>query len=92
MGIPLWLRHVVVPGLTDSDEHLEGLQRYIQTLRGVQRVELLPYHTLGVHKYERMQIPYPLKNVPPKDAESLTQWQERMNPNHSCKENKEENE
>ncbi len=91
MEIPLWLRHVVVPGLTDSEEHLEGLRRYIQTLRGVQRVELLPYHTLGVHKYARMQIPYPLKDVPPQDAEALTRWQERMNPNKPCKENKEEN-
>ena len=91
MGIPLWLRHVVVPGLTDSEEHLEGLWSYIQTLRGVQRVELLPYHTLGVHKYTRMQIPYPLKDVPPQDAEALTRWQEHMNPHKPCKENKEEN-
>ena len=79
MGVPLWIRHVVVPSLTDSDEHLRGLHEYIGTLRGVKRVELLPYHVLGVHKYRTMGIPYPLEGIPPMEPEKLTAWQALMN-------------
>ncbi len=79
MNVPMWIRHVVVPGLTDSDEHLEGLRAYIRTLRGVQRVELLPYHTLGVAKYRTLHLPYPLEGVPPQDEAALASWQARMN-------------
>ena len=78
-GTPLWLRHVVVPGLTDGEAHLEGLLRYIQTIRNVEKVELLPYHVLGVHKYETLGIPYPLRGVEPLDAGALKDWQTRMN-------------
>lgn len=79
METPLWIRHVVVPGLTDSEAHLQGLREYLKTLRNVQRVELLPYHTLGVSKYETLGIPYPLEGVPPMEAEKLTHWQQIMN-------------
>ena len=78
-GIPLWIRHVVVPGLTDSPAHLAGLEAYLQTLRHIQRVELLPYHTLGVHKYQTMGLPYSLAGVPPQEAETLAAWNERLN-------------
>ena len=77
--IPLWVRHVVVPGLTDGEEHLEGLERYLQTIRRIQRVELLPYHTLGVHKYAALGIPYPLEGVEPMDPASLKGWNLRLN-------------
>lgn len=79
MNVPLWIRHVVVPGLTDGDSHLNGLKDYIHTLKNVERVELLPYHVLGVPKYEKLGIPYPLEGVAPKDPESLNDWQEIMN-------------
>ena len=78
-GVPLWLRHVVVPGLTDSPGHLEGLADYIAGLRNVERVELLPYHTLGVHKYQTMGLPYPLEGIDPMDADKLADWNRRMN-------------
>lgn len=79
MGTPIWLRHVVVPGLTDGVEHLEGLRRFVAEIRNVQRVELLPYHTLGVHKYQTLGIPYPLEGVPPMEPEPLAWWQECLN-------------
>ena len=79
MNIPLWIRHVVVPGLTDSDEHLEGLENYLRTIRNIQRIELLPYHTLGIHKYAALGIPYPLEGIPPMDSEVLTDWTARLN-------------
>lgn len=78
-GTPLWIRHVVVPGLTDGEEHMEGLRRFLKTLRNVQKVELLPYHVLGASKYHNLAIPYPLDNVPPMEPESLVYWQQLMN-------------
>ena len=77
-GTPLWIRHVVVPGLTDSDAHLEGLRAYLHTIRNIQRVELLPYHTLGVNKYHALGIPYSLEDVPALLPEALADWQRRF--------------
>lgn len=77
--IPLWIRHVVVPGLTDSQEHLEGLEEYLSQWKHIRRVELLPYHTLGVHKYEALNIPYSLKGIPPMEEKRLKDWNRRLN-------------
>lgn len=77
--VPLWVRHVVVPGLTDGAEHLEGLGEYLRTLPRVERVELLPYHTLGVHKYAALGLPYPLEGVLPMEEAALNPWMERLN-------------
>lgn len=76
--VPLWIRHVVVPGLTDGDEHLQGLLDFVSTLRQVRRVELLPYHTLGVHKYHTLGYPYPLEGVEPLAKDALAGWQEKF--------------
>lgn len=70
-NIPVWIRHVLVPGVTDSVENLEELGKFISTLNNVQRVELLPYHTLGVHKWENMGIDYELKGVPDATPEDI---------------------
>ena len=86
-GVPLWVRHVAVPGLTDGAEHLAGLERYLQTLRHIWRVELLPYHTLGVHKYAALGIPYPLEGTPPMEGEALADWNRRLNETCCEKEN-----
>ena len=77
-GVPLWVRHVVVPGFTDSLKALRGLADYVQRLPNVQRVELLPYHTLGVHKYAALGIPYPLAGTPPMDPAACAAWQEEL--------------
>ena len=77
--VPMWARHVVVPGLTDGEKHLEGLEEYLRTLPRVERVELLPYHTLGVHKYAALDLPYPLEGVPPMEEARLRPWTQRMN-------------
>lgn len=75
MGTPLWIRHVVVPGLTDGEAHFQALREYLKTIRNVERIELLPYHTLGVSKYETLGIPYPLKGVQPLSTQDLQEWQ-----------------
>ncbi len=63
-GNKLWLRHVVVPDLTDGDIHIRGLKNYISGIKNVEKVELLPYHTLGKHKYEKMGLKYRLGDTP----------------------------
>lgn len=78
-GTKLWIRHVVVPGLTDGEKHLAGLRKYLQTLKNVERVELLPYHVLGVPKYKVLGIPYKLEGIPPMDGTKLVKWQKFMN-------------
>jgi len=60
---------VVVPGLTDSRAHLEGLRAYVDTLPHVERVELLPFHKLGAHKYEALERTDPLAGTPPMDRD-----------------------
>ncbi|MFT8311562.1 MAG: pyruvate formate-lyase-activating protein [Sporolactobacillus sp.] len=68
--IPVWIRHVLVPTITDSEEDLTELGTFINTLQNVERVEILPYHQLGVYKWEAMGIDYPLKGIEsPTDAE-----------------------
>lgn len=68
MGTPMWVRHVVVPGLTDARDHMQRLAQFVRTLPNVQRVELLPYHRLGMHKYAALSLPYTLGGVPDMDA------------------------
>lgn len=65
LGIPMWIRHVLVPGGSDNDEYLHRLRDFIDTLETVERVEVLPYHTLGVYKWKELGLPYRLKNVKP---------------------------
>ncbi len=68
-GKKMWIRHVLVPGVTDSEEDLKKLSEFVKSLKTVDRFEVLPYHTLGVFKWEELGIPYSLKdvNLPSKD-------------------------
>ena len=70
-NIPVWIRHVLVPGVTDDRENLELMGKFISTLNNVDRVEILPYHTLGVHKWENMGFEYELKGVPDATKEDV---------------------
>ena len=64
IGKPVWIRHVVVPGITQKEESLIMLGEFLKTLSNVEKLEVLPYHTLGENKYEKLGIEYPLKGVP----------------------------
>ena len=68
---PVWIRHVLVPGINDDDESLHRLRSFIDTLSNVERVEVLPYHDLGVYKWEQLGIPYKLTDVKPPTEESV---------------------
>ncbi len=70
-NIPMWIRHVLIPDITDPPEIVRESARLIKTFKGVERVELLPYHTLGVPKWEMLKRPYPLDGVPDLSKESF---------------------
>lgn len=70
-GHPFWLRYVLVPGLSNDDDHLHRLGRHFADYKQIERVELLPYHTLGVHKYEAMGLDYKLKGIKENTPEQL---------------------
>lgn len=72
-GIPLWIRYVLVPGLTDDEEDLSATAGFIKSLAAVQKVEVLPYHRMGAYKWEKLGETYPLSHVEPPTAESLEQ-------------------
>lgn len=74
-NIPIWIRHVVVPGLTDSEEHIKDLKRYIDTMKNVEKVELLPFHQLGKEKYNVMGIDYSLENIKPMEKDVVEKYQ-----------------
>lgn len=71
-NIPVWIRHVLIPGITDDDTLLGRLRDFIATLDNVRRIDVLPYHTLGTFKYERLGIDYPLKGVQPPARERVS--------------------
>jgi pyruvate formate lyase activating enzyme len=64
IGKPVWIRHVVTPGINDDNEHLLATARYVSQYSVVERVDILPYHVMGEHKYEYMDMEYPLKGTP----------------------------
>ncbi len=80
--IPVWIRHVLVPGVTDIDEDLEKLGLFISELKNVKKVEVLPYHKLGVYKWETLGLKYPLEGVePPSEDRVKNAYELLTNPN-----------
>lgn len=74
-NVPVWIRHVLVPGINDDDFSLNKLHKFIKTLKNVQRVEILPYHNLGEFKYEDLGIKYPLAGLRSPSKESIANAQ-----------------
>ena len=68
-NIPVWIRHVVVPGITDDEGQLTRLGSFLGTLSNVKALDVLPYHIMGITKYEQLNMPYPLEGVPPATKE-----------------------
>ena len=68
---PVWIRHVLVPGRNDKDEYLIRLREFIDTLQNVQKVEVLPYHTLGVYKWQELGYEYKLEGIEPPTKERV---------------------
>lgn len=62
---PVWIRHVIVEGITDNDKYLRQTREFIDTLDNVERVEVLPYHGMGVYKWEKLGVKYTLGDIKP---------------------------
>lgn len=69
--VPVWVRHVLVPERSDFDEDLHALRNFIDTLPNVEKIEVLPYHKLGVYKYEALGMDYPLEGIEPPTEERV---------------------
>ena len=69
---PMWLRYVLTPGYTDQPKYLQEFGEYFKNYKCVERVGILPYHTLGMHKYESLEIEYKLKDVPVPTPEQVS--------------------
>lgn len=78
MEKPVWIRHVLVPKRSDKDEYLDRLHEFILTLHNVERVEVLPYHTLGAFKWKELGMEYPLEGIDPPTAERVENARKRL--------------
>ena len=76
--IPIWIRIVIVPGINDTYEYMDQLAEYIAPLNNIDRVEILPYHTMGVNKYETINMTYPLEGVPAMNKEIAMEMQDYL--------------
>ena len=74
----VWIRQVIVPGINDNEEYILKLKEYIKGINNIEKIELLPYHTMGVSKYEKMGIKYRLENVPDMDVEKCKQLEDLL--------------
>lgn len=70
-NIPVWIRQVIVPGITDDENDLKELKNFINSLSNVQKVELMPYHELGKFKWENLGFDYQLDGVPAATSEDI---------------------
>lgn len=78
IGIPLWIRHVIVPGITDTEDEQFRLGEYISTLSNLKALDVLPYHDMAKAKYKELGIPYSLEDVPPLSKEDAVKAREAI--------------
>ncbi|SHJ70097.1 pyruvate formate lyase activating enzyme [Anaerobranca californiensis DSM 14826] len=69
VGTPMWIRHVVVPGINDNEENIVKLAEFVNNLSNVEKCELLPYHVHGIKKYKELNIKYTLEGIKAMDEE-----------------------
>ncbi len=77
--VPVWLRQVIVPTINDDLSHIDRLKQFATTIPTVEKIELLPYKTIGVHKYKTLNLPYRLEGVPELSEEKLKELNEYLN-------------
>ena len=74
-GNKLWIRQVIVPTINDNEKNILALKDYVKKLKNVEKVELLPYRTIGVSKYKELKIPYRLENIENMSDVEIKKWQ-----------------
>jgi len=78
LGVPMWIRYVLVPGRTDDPKAVDALAGFVAELGMVERVDVLPFHKLGTEKYEALGIPFPLRDNPVPDPALIENVRERF--------------
>ena len=73
LGKPVWVRFVLVPGLTDDPANVEGIARFVAPMRNVEWVEVLPFHQMGAFKWQAMGLNYELSDTPSPSPELVAQ-------------------
>lgn len=76
---PMWIRQVLVPGYTDDEHDLLELKKFIDSLQSVEKVEILPYHTMGKFKWEDLGLKYELEGVPSATDEDVARAKKILN-------------
>ena len=74
--IPIWIRQVLIPGITDDKQDLLKLKDFIHRLRTVQKVELLPFHSMGKFKWKKLGLDYALENIPDATLDDIKKAEE----------------
>ena len=77
-NVPLWIRHVVVPGLTDGMDHLRRVKAKAESYPNFEKLEFLPFHKLCMEKYERLGLEFPLKDTPAMNPDALKTMVEQL--------------
>ena len=77
-GNRIWLRQVIVPNINDDEEHILKLKSFADSVPNVEKIELLPYKTIGVHKYKKLKLPYRLQGVPDMDETRVAELQKLL--------------
>ena len=75
LQVPIWIRHVVVPGLTDAPSHIKALAGFCKQYPNLEKIELLPFEKLCLEKYKTMGVPFPLEDIPAMSREKLNRLQ-----------------
>ncbi|MDX5569417.1 pyruvate formate-lyase-activating protein [Streptomyces sp. ID05-04B] len=78
LGVPVWIRYVLVPGWTDDPAAVDGLGAFLAGLANVDRVDVLPFHKLGAHKYDALGIPFPLRDTATPDPDLTERVREQF--------------
>lgn len=76
--IPVWVRHVLLPGYTDQTADLEELGFFLGGLTNIEALEILPYHTMGIEKYQSLDIHYPLAKIKEPDREAISSAKQKI--------------
>ncbi len=76
---PIWIRHVLVPGITDNDTYLHQTRAFLETLSNIEKIDVLPYHALGTYKWEQLGIPYTLTETPSPSKERVQNAMDILN-------------
>lgn len=78
MGKPVWVRYVLVPGLTDDPANIDGVARFVAPMKNVEWVGVLPFHQLGAFKWKKLGLDYPLANISPANLEQVAKARDQF--------------